>query len=337
MTLPQSSIAKRRAALVIAPRFFGYDQDIAGELGRRGYAVDLVPDRPFDSPAMAALTRFRRDWIIAASDRFYRRKFEAVGRSDYEIIFVINGQTLSATILAELRASYPRAKFILYMWDSIDNRPSVTSTLSYFDTVFSFDPSATASHQMIFRASFFSPAFERAPPLEPSYDLSFVGTAHTDRVAVVDAVRRGLRPEQPTFWYLYLQARWVFYAYKATNKAFKAAKPGDFAYVPLSRAATQDVFFASRAVLDIEHPKQTGLTMRPFETMGAHKKLVTTSAQIRDYAFYSPENICVIDRRGGSIPDDFLRTPYVPVDSALYHSYSLAGWMDDILLASGVT
>lgn len=324
------------AALVIAPRFFGYDQDIAGELGRRGYAVDLVPDRPFDSPLMAALTRFRRDWILAASERFYRRTLGALGRSDYDIILVINGQTLSATILTELRISYPRAKFILYMWDSVDNRPSVTSTLGCFDAVFSFDPGATASHGMIFRASFFSPAFECAPLVEPRYDLSFVGTAHTDRVAVVDAVRRGLRADQPAFWYLYLQARWVFHAYKVTNPAFKASKSGDFAYLPLSRTATQEVFFASRAVLDIEHPKQAGLTMRPFETMGAGKKLVTTSAQIRDYAFYSPENIFVIDRRGGEVPDDFLRTPYVAIDPALYRSYSLAGWMDEILATSGV-
>jgi hypothetical protein len=329
-------ISKVPAALVIAPRFFGYDQDIAGELGRRGYAVDLVPDRPFDTPMMAALTRFRRDWILAASNRFYRRTFESLGRSDYDIILVINGQTLSSTILAELRASYPQAKFILYMWDSIDNRPSVTSTLGFFDAVFSFDPSATASHGMIFRASFFSPAFERAPPIEPSYDLSFVGTAHTDRVAVVNSVSRGLRPDQPAFWYLYLQARWVFYAYKATNPAFKTGRPSDFAYVPLSRAATQEVFFASRAVLDIEHPKQAGLTMRPFEAMGAGKKLVTTCAQIRDYDFYTPKNICVIGRRGGEIPGDFLRTPYAPVDRALYRSYSLAGWMDEILAASGI-
>lgn len=93
----------------------------------------------------------------------------------------------------------------------------------------------------------------------------------------------------------------------------------------------QRVFFDSRTILDIEHPAQTGLTMRTFETLGASKKLVTTNAQVRDYDFFDPSNILVIDRKSPPrIPESFLETAYVPAHADIYSKYSLQGWIKDV-------
>jgi hypothetical protein len=69
-----------RRVLLMAPRFFGYEIEIADELRRRGALVDALPDRPFDSPIMAAVTRFKRSWTIQSADRLYQRMLKDFDR-----------------------------------------------------------------------------------------------------------------------------------------------------------------------------------------------------------------------------------------------------------------
>ena len=320
-----------RRVLLFAPRFFGYDRDIADELRRRGAEVDLLPDRPFESASMKAVARFLRSAAVVAAERFYRRELARLARSTYDLIFVVNGQTLSGAFLAFLRAEFPRAKFVLYIWDSFDNRRSIVANLKFFDDCSSFDRAGAAHYGLRFRPLFFSPEFERGADKDFDHHLSFVGTAHTDRFATISRISSSLKPCYRFYWYLYLQAPWVYYAYWVTNPSFRRAKIGDFHFIPLTRGEVQKVFFGSRAILDVEHPRQTGLTIRTLETMGASRKLITTNSRVREYDFFLPENVCVIDRHDVRIPDSFLEAPYRPIDPRIYKKYSLAGWIDEIL------
>jgi len=331
-----TSLADRHV-LYVAPRFFGYERDIAAELERRGAVVDWLRDRPFDTPFMTAVTRFRRHWMIRAADRLYRSELHRFGRSHYDAVFVVNGQTLSGEILRELKRSFPRATFILYMWDSMENRQSVLENLRFFDVCFTFDPRSAKSHGLRFRPLFFSKGFESAPKADFRYDISFIGTAHTDRYSLVSALDGALAANVKRFWYLYLQARWVFHAYKLINPSFKSARIGEFHFAPLARAEVQNVFHRSKAILDIEHPQQCGLTIRTFEALGAAKKLVTTNAEISTYDFFDPDNICVLNRNRIAMHQEFLEKPYRPIPAQLYRKYSLSGWMDEILNACSLS
>lgn len=134
-----------------------------------------------------------------------------------------------------------------------------------------------------------------------------------------------------TFFYMYLQAKWVFWLYKVINPGFRGARPDDFKFASIAKQNVQDVFNASACILDIEHPKQSGLTMRTLETLGAEKKLITTNRDVRSYDFFDERNICVIDRQSPEIPAAFLTSPYVPVPPGIYGRYRLQGWMNEIL------
>lgn len=325
------STEKSARVLLVAPPFFGYDQDIKQGIEMRGVRVDLLPDRPFDSPTMRALTKLRPAWILPAADRLYEQLLEGFGAKHYDAILVVNGQTLSSAMRRRLRQMFPAARQVLYMWDSLRNRPGMISELDQFDATFSFDRSDASGYGMTLRPLFFGPRFELAPQDTFKHHISFVGTAHTDRFAVVDRLRRSLPAGLNAHWYLYLQARWVFHWYKLTQPGFNSARLDDFQFQPLSKPALSKVFADSRAVLDIEHPLQRGLTMRTFETLGAHKKLVSTNPDVREYDFYDARNICVIDREAPRLPEGFLESPSVPLPSTLYRKYSLAGWLDDVL------
>lgn len=325
----RGSLAGKRV-LFFAVRYFGYEQHIIAELRRRGAEVDYLPDRPFNTPMMTAITRYSRAAVMYFADRYYRRKLTEFGEKQYDLVFVINGQTLSKGLLANLRDRLPRARFLFYIWDSMHNKPKAHQILPFFDECVTFDPEAALQYGMRLLPLFFAPGFE-AIDIEPEYDLSFIGTAHSDRFRIISTIDRGLTPDVSRLWYLFLQAPWVFYAQKTINPAFKQASYADFKYKTLPFTIVQDSFFKSRAIIDMEHPNQTGLTMRTFEAIGARKKLITTNSNIKNYDFYNPNNIHVIDRNNPHIPLEFLKTPYITLPPSTYYQYSLSGWIDNVL------
>lgn len=332
--LPPVADLAGKTVLLSAPKFFGYETEIAEELRRRGAKVDFLADRPFQSAFMHVLARFARRFVLSLTDRHYRARLAEFGTENYDYVLVVNGQTLSDSLLAELKARHRSATFLFYLWDSLENRASALKLLPFFDRASCFEPAAAARHGIRFRPLFYCPAFDQArldaDGSGDTYAISFLGTAHTDRYTIVSRIDRQLVAGTPRFWFLYLQAKWVLLANRVLNPGFRKARSSDFSFTPMDRASSSMIFWQSKAILDIEHPRQVGLTMRTFETLGAGKKLVTTNPGVRDYVFYDAANICVIDRTDPSIPTAFLETAAKPVSDATRKRYSLAGWVDEI-------
>lgn len=317
--------------LLTAPRFFGYERELVAELERRGYRVDFLPDRPFESTPMIAATRFLPGFVKGPANAVKRRMLNEYGATHYDALLVINGQTLSAGMMAMLRREFPRMRTVLYMWDSLENRGKSAEELRHYDECFSFDSECARRFGMRHRPLFFVPDFEMPRAEIFDFDVSFVGTMHSDRYAVLKRVQQALPAQLRTYWYLFLQAEWVYHAYRTLKPAMRSASRSEFSTVPLTRAQVRTVFQRSAAVIDIEHPRQRGLTIRSFETIGARKKLLTTNRSVQDYDFYNPENVCVLDRANPVVAADFFARPYVELPNALYRKYSIAGWMDEVM------
>lgn len=318
-----------KKVLLIAPQFFGYEQAIIQELEVRGASVYFLPDRPFENPIFKALVKIKPEIFWPICTRLYRKVLLKFNVKHFDYIFIINGQTVSYSFLSELRNKNPGAKIILYAWDSIDNRPQILRNLALCDKTFSFDPECSDKYKMELRPLFYSRGFD-VPSPKYKYQLSFIGTAHSDRYAIIARLQDKLSKEITTFYYLYLQTSWVFWLYKLTKSGMRSSRKDDFHFHPLSKEKVQAVFADSLAVVDIEHPNQRGLTMRTFETIGAGKKLITTNKSVVNYDFYSSGNICVIDRLSPQIPSTFLSTPASSYSSVILYRYSLAGWIDEI-------
>lgn len=84
-------------------------------------------------------------------------------------------------------------------------------------------------------------------------------------------------------------------------------------------------------MIDIQHPKQVGLTMRTIEMLGLRKKLITTNQDIKNYDFYNEDNICIIDRKDILIKKNFFETNYNSNSDAYRKNYSLESFVDEIL------
>lgn len=320
--------------LFLAPAFFEYEKKIKAKMEEMGAEVDLYDERSVTGALDRALLKISPDLFEKKTKQYYDKIISENKEKTYDYILIVKCDMITKEILAGLRKQYPEAKLCLYLWDSMKNIPKIEEKLSYFDTIHSFDPEDCESRdELQFRPLFYSDEFgKRTEKLPCEYDLCFAGTIHSDRYAILRKIRNfaereGLR----SYWFCYLQSKFIYYFYKATKPEFKTTELSDFSYEKLSGSAISDIVDKSEVIVDIQHPKQTGLTMRTIEMLGMEKKLITTNATIRNYDFYNPNNILVVDRNAVHIDREFLETAYEPVSEEIYEKYSLKNWILEVL------
>ena len=320
--------------LLISPSFFGYEKEIVKYLKQLGACVDYFDQRPANTFWVKGLIRVNRNLLKPLIKRYYNNILLKLSGVSYDYVLVIDGETLMPSILKKLRQQFASAKFILYIWDSLHNRKNAKDLLPFFDKKYSFDKGdSVLLEDVSFLPLFYLNEYMQIPS-KPNfeYDFSFIGTAHSDRYDFLKKMKQQAQHlNLTTFFYLFLHNYRLFLWLKLTNPSFRRSKMNDFNYSPMSRADVLEVFSRSCAIVDVHHPKQTGLTMRTIETLGVKRKLITTNAAIKHYDFYDPNNVLVIDRLDPQLPRDFFNTPYHDIPSEIHQRYSLESWIQEIL------
>lgn len=142
--------------------------------------------------------------------------------------------------------------------------------------------------------------------VKKEYDLSFIGTIHSDRYKIVSELREQAQKEGfNVYVYLYIQHKVLFFYRKLFYRNFRMAKMKDFHFKSISTKDVAQIFLKSKAVLDINHPKQEGLTMRTFEVLSTGARLITTNRDILTYDFYDPALIALFDRNSLVLNKEF--------------------------------
>ncbi|WP_314318829.1 capsular biosynthesis protein CpsH [Paucilactobacillus nenjiangensis] len=327
---------KGKRILFCSPAFFHYEQEIVKKMEALGLIVDYYDERSVQKPFDRALLKIVPSIFNHKTREYYNRIIDANSKKDYDYILIVRADMITNEILEKLRLKYSKAKINLYLWDSFNNIVGIRSKLKFFDKIFTFDPvDAERSSSLIFRPLFFSESYSDRKKNQNEifkYKLSFIGTIHSDRYGLVNQVRKQISENKnDTFTYMFLQSKWIFFVHKIFKKDFKNAKQSEFKTVSLNMSEVSKIESESEIILDVEHPKQTGLTMRTIEMLGMQKKLITTNVEVKKYDFYNPNNICVINRKRPLIDNNFLKSDYVPTPSKIYDKYTLESWVNDVL------
>lgn len=328
---------KGKRILFLAPSFFQYENKIKEKMEQMGAIVDFYDERSVTKSFDRALLKILPSVFNKKTARYYKEILEACKNNVYSYIFVIKCDMLTEKILEKFHVIFPNSIFCLYLYDSVKNIKGVSKKFKYFDRILSFDRQDTFKyHEMKFRPLFYIDDFKKELRLDNKYkyDISFCGTIHSDRFAIIKEIIDICKKIKLSFYnFSYLQSKFMYYFYKIIKHEFRYARKRDFSFLKASSQEISDVVDESRVVLDIQHPKQTGLTMRTIEMIGMNKKLVTTNAEIKEYDFYNSNNILVINRKNINILDEFLLTKYIPLDANIYDKYSITAWIEDILYA----
>lgn len=324
---------QNKKILLITVKFFNYEQDIRNELIRQGASVDFVLDRPFNSGLMKALTKISPAFMQTLVYVYYQIYFPYIFKTKYDYVFVVEGITLSRLALQRLKKSSPECIFILYVWDSVKNRHHIYQNSDCYHKILTFDPEDAKRLGYDFRPLFFTREFESTECKNINYDLCFIGTVHSDRYEIVKKLSENLFQGCRKFLYLYFHEKWYFHLNRLFKKSYRESTKSEFSFNTISKQKVIEYLGVSSVILDIEHPHQTGLTMRTFEVMAQKRKLATTNVSVRNYDFYNPNNILIIDRKNPVITKEFFLADYQELPSNIYHKYTLEAWVSDCFKA----
>ena len=313
--------------------FFGYENKIADTLRGLGYDVDMFDQRPDNGVVGKTCIRYNVAVYKPVIRKYLERIIAQNRGKQYDYIFVIKGESLDENMLDLLFEAYPKAQRILYLWDSVENIRDCEERIKKYDRVLTFDHQDAKQYGIAHRPLFFGKEYESVPVenQEYEYDFSFIGTAHTIRPRIVAELGQKRREKGRSYFsFLYLPHPMVFAYNKVLNRDYRAVQKSDISFVPMSAAEIKEVYSKSKCILDVEHQNQRGLTMRTIELVGMQKKIITTNALVKEYDFYNPANICVIDRQNPVVDEEFWNREYEPVSEQILAKYSIQAFVKEI-------
>jgi hypothetical protein len=290
--------------LFIGIDYYRYVAEIQHVLVRQGHEVDYRPIEPVDfwskSYKKIAPGAYRA-WL----DGYHARLIREARNGGYDIVLFIQVHHVSHVNMQELKVTQPRARFILYNWDSLsthDYRP----WLRYFDKVSTFDPVDAEALDVDYQPLFaLDDYFALDHDARRQWDLYFVGAIGTfHRFDALASLWRYCQQKQlRVFFHLkcspVVMIRLLISGRRLPGMSLRA----------LSIADIIGLIERSRCVFDFANHRQSGYTMRLIENMCAGLKVVTENRRIESEEFYRPDRFMVIENLDFSELERFIEQP----------------------------
>ncbi len=320
--------------LFFAPKFFNYEIEIKIKLEKMGAKVDLYDERMNPSNLDKVIIRLKKNLLKKKIEKYYYNIIDKNKNQEYDYIFFLSPETITKKLLQKLKETQKTAKFIIYMFDSIKNKKNVREILSEFDSHFSFDKNdCEVDSRFKFRPLFYLDEYSKLAGNynNKKYDVSFIGTVHSDRYKVIKLIKeQAIQSKLNVNFFMYFPSKIIYLIKKIFDKSYKNTDIKDFSFKSILKEEVLDIISNSKVILDIQHLKQVGLTMRTIEIMGMKKKLITTNKNIENYDFYNSNNIKIIDRNNPILDLDFIKNDYEEIDLDIYKKYSIGSWLEEI-------
>ena len=325
---------KNKNILYIGPKFFGYEVEIQKTLEELGANVDFYDDRPKNDFLTKVLIRLNlKKFIKSKIDKYYQFIYTEIKNKTYDYVFVVAPEALDYEKLQEIKKIQKNSIYILYMWDSFENKNSF-NTIELFDKVITFDDNDAKKYNLEFLALFYIKEYENIKITKQyKYDICFTATAHSDRYKIAKNIEAQLlKYDRKMYSFFYLPSKVMYWVRKLFVQKYQYGDIDDFSFSSLSQKEIINKIEQSKVVLDINHPLQYGLTSRSIEALGANKKLITTNKNIKNYNFYNKNNILIISRDNPIVPNKFFEIKYEEPLKNIYEEYSLNNWLLNIFM-----
>ena len=205
--------------LFICPSFFKYELEIYKELSLN-YEVEYWDERPKNSIIFKVLLRLKfRPLIKKAINQYYINLLNNINGKHFDYVFVINPEALDYNTMNKLKQKClgvnKQCYFVLYLWDSLKNKPNAPKLFPLFDKVSTFDRKDSDDFNINLIPLFYTRKFDaKYYPVQPlKYDVCFIGTAHSNRLKYLDEILKLISNNKQISKYIFLffPSRMLFY------------------------------------------------------------------------------------------------------------------------------
>ncbi|SDQ85182.1 hypothetical protein SAMN05421664_2842 [Chryseobacterium soldanellicola] len=195
-----------------------------------------------------------------------------------DIIFVIRPDMLEVSLLKELKQN--TETFIAYFYDSCKKYPKQLEIAHFFDEIYSYEKEDIEKYHFIETSNFIYD--QQIEPEEIKYDI-FNVSSYDSRIDEINTVSTQLFEAGFKIYFVLFWFEKLSYPHLISTTEY------------LSLKETKKLISQSKAMIDIQRQDQKGLSFRTFESLGYRKKLITTNISVKNYDFYHPNNMLVID------------------------------------------
>ncbi|WPO82404.1 hypothetical protein SD427_16810 [Chryseobacterium sp. JJR-5R] len=318
---------------VISYDFWGYDQYIVGALRAKrinAHHIKIadVTYANFSERATNAVSKIFLNKNLKAEKRqkFVLDSLETLGHQDQ--ILVLNPDTFDLSTLKQIRKCSDR--LITYLYDSLDRIPVDQNKLNLFDKIFSFDSIDTQRYGFEKLTNYIYLPHISCNIQNPETDLFYITSYDQKRVAFIKLLTKRLLELQLRFQIMVIGKKSWKHQFKNLFMAIPENLHIVFSAKKVSHKKLPEYYKNSRVLLDLTRENQYGLSFRIFEAMAMEKKIITDNKMIRNYDFYSPNNILVLNETCSNLSLSFFESPYEKIPEDVYLKYTLENWTDRV-------
>lgn len=318
--------------LLVSPLTFSYHVTICDALREIGFDPIWWNDKAGTSTLYKLALRLLPRLTRLVTEKRFIEQIDQMPADSVNHILLIKAEGMTARVVRHLRARHPHASLGLHLWDGKENVNGIDKLVPLADAVSSFDPVDARENGWNYRPLFARNVAMSAAGCESKvFDWCFIGTIHSDRHRVISRLRKVTGGAARSFVFAYFQSPMVLKLRKLIDWTLWSAPKGTLSTMPMAAADVARITAQSRTVLDVEHPRQRGLTMRTIETLLAGNKLLTTNQRLLESDLFDASRAQIIDRNVPRIDQAFLSQAVKPIPQELRDRYSCEAWVKELI------
>ena len=316
--------------LLVMPDYSDFPKLFLENLKKEGFKPTLITDEPskFRYKGNEKIINFFQKTFFRNKD--YKKKLIAEHKlkayfkiiddikEKLDYVLIIRPDQFPIPVVKELKKK--TNKLIAYQWDGIEKFPDVKKYFHLFDTFFCFD-SADEKNNIKPITNFY---FDCIPPVYKDYNAQkpefyFVGLYWENREKKIDRFISEISKMEVELS--------IFIQYN--NKS--EIKNPKIKYIKERISFLENLRNVEKAdvLLDFVDPIHKGLSIRFFEGLYYKKKVITDNQTVKDYDFYHPNNIFILNENYEKI-ENFLKTPYREISEEIVKKYGFTNWIKQI-------
>lgn len=306
---------------IISYDYFGYDKHILLELQKRNITANHIDISKFHFSYDSKFQKIRNFFLKL----FLRKNIKQIELKKYifnqllplgkqDIILVIRPDLLYRDTHLEIKKH--TSEYICYLYDSCIRFNIKNLTKGIFERIYSFDMEDVKKFGFLALTNFI---FLKKKEIKKSFkNTVFLIMSLDERLAVLNLIVEKLS-------YLGIDSKYIV----VSPKPPESLHPNiEYLKENKNPVEVQDIMNESEIFLDIIRKNHNGLSFRIFEALAMQRKIITTNQTIKNYAFYNPTNILVIDEKHINLIPEFFNTPYEPIPESVYNKYTLSHWVE---------
>jgi len=304
---------------------WGYNEFIAKEISKRGISVNHIDFYKFKYQYPSFLykvlnfftkTLFNYNFKREHLNKVLLKLIDTQQKQD--AILIIKGDNLSVATIKKIKQNTDY--LVTFLNDSMARYPRMKRVYPYFDKVYSFDPDDVAKNDFNFISNYIY------------FDIKNTVVNKTEHT-VFNISSLDKRAKTMPKFATYFKQKNIDYKLIAFSKDTSQELEDlniECTTKTYSLESVLELVKKSDILLDLQRPNQKGLSFRVLEGIGLNKKIITTNTDVKNYDFYNPNNIAIVDSSSINIPNAFFTTPYENLDAKIVNKYHISSWVNEV-------